>query len=91
MEHEETTEELDSVERAEERRQRILDAFPDVRDGLTRKERIVLHVMHETQKELHGRSVPTLMLYGRVLERVDVSKEELVHILRRLGAGPIVR
>jgi hypothetical protein len=27
------------------------DRIPDVRDGLTRRERIVLYVLHETQKE----------------------------------------
>ena len=27
------------------------DKIPDVRDGLTREERVVLWVLHETQKE----------------------------------------
>ena len=43
----------------------IHDVIPDVRDGLTRPERIVLWQLSETQKELGGRSVPTAMLYGR--------------------------
>lgn len=59
---------------------------PDVRDGLTRTERIVLYVLHETQRELGGRSVPTAMLYGRVLEQVDMSEAELQSRLDRLGA-----
>ncbi|MBB6093338.1 hypothetical protein HNQ60_002216 [Povalibacter uvarum] len=60
--------------------------LPDVRDGLTRVERIVLHVLHETQKERDGRNVPTAMLYGRVVEHIDMSPEELTEILARLGA-----
>lgn len=60
--------------------------LPDVRDGLTRKERVVLWVLGETQKELRGRNVPTAMLYGRVVEHVDMSVDELQRILQRLGA-----
>ena len=45
--------------------------LPDVRDGLTRKERIILHCIDKIQKERGGRNVPTAMLYGRVLEYVD--------------------
>lgn len=61
-----------------------LDFIPDVRDGLTRRERVVLYVLHETQKELGGRNVPTVMLYGRVVEYIDMSVEELQSILQRL-------
>jgi hypothetical protein len=60
------------------------DRIPDVRDGLTRVERIVLVVLAETQQELGGRNVPMPMLYGRVLERIDLSREELMDIVRRL-------
>ena len=60
--------------------------LPDVRDGLTRRERIVLHVLHETQKERGGRSVPTVMLWGRVCEYMDIGPEELSAMLARLGA-----
>lgn len=63
----------------------ILNNIPDVRDGLTRIERIILYVLHETQKELGGRSVPSAMLYGRVLEYVDISEAELQHYLSRIG------
>ncbi|WP_297796159.1 hypothetical protein [uncultured Marinobacter sp.] len=59
--------------------------IPDVRDGLTRTERIILYVLHETQRELNGRNVPTVMLYGRVLEYVNISEEELHVYLDRLG------
>lgn len=64
-----------------------LDHIPDLRDGLTRLERIVLYVLHETQRERGGRSVPTAMLYGRVLEYIDLSEQELQACLARLGAG----
>lgn len=61
------------------------DYLPDVRDGLTRRERVVLFCLHETQKELGGRNVPTAMLYGRVIEQVDMSVGELQSILQRLS------
>jgi len=60
-----------------------LDNLPDVRDGLTRKERIVLYLIDQIQKERGGRNVPTAMLYGRVLEHVDMSVDELQTILQR--------
>ena len=60
------------------------DNIPDVRDGLTRKERIVLTVLHQTQQERGGRNVPTAMLYGRVVEHINISVEELQLILQRL-------
>lgn len=63
----------------------LLDTIPDVRDGLTRTERIVLYVLNETQRELNGRNVPTAMLYGRVLEYVNISEAELHDYLDRLG------
>jgi DNA gyrase/topoisomerase IV subunit A len=58
--------------------------LPDVRDGLTRKERVVLYYLHQLQKERVGRNVPTAMLYGRVVEHVDMSEDELQDILQRL-------
>lgn len=61
--------------------------LPDVRDGLTHSERTVLLVLAATQRELGGRNVPLPMLYGRVLERVDMSVDELRTIVQRLGAG----
>lgn len=60
------------------------DRIPDVRDGLTRIERVVLYVLHETQKELGGRNVPTAMLYGRVVERVNISQREFQAVLTRM-------
>ena len=63
------------------------DALPDVRDGLTRLERIILHQLHQTQRELHGRNVPAGMLYGRVVEHVNVSVQEFQRVLSRLVSG----
>jgi hypothetical protein len=64
----------------------IRDFLPDVRDGLTRQERVVLWVLHETQKERGGQNVPTAMLWGRVCEHISISPEELSAMLARLGA-----
>ena len=58
--------------------------LPDIRDGLTRKERVILDCIAKIQKELGGRNVPTAMLYGRVLEHIDISVEEMQSILQRL-------
>jgi len=41
--------------------------------------------LHETQREMQGRNVPTAMLYGRVLEYVNISEAELHVYLDRLG------
>ena len=60
------------------------DRIPDVRDGLTRLERIVLVTLREAQAELGGRNVPTAMLYGRVVERIDVGVQEFQRVLVRL-------
>jgi hypothetical protein len=65
------------------------DRLPDVRDGLTRLERIILTVLAETERERNGANVPTAMLYGRVVERIDVSEAEFVATLQRLiGVRP---
>lgn len=61
------------------------DHIPDVRDGLTRLERVVLHVLDDAQWEFRGRNVPTALLYGRVLEYVDISVDELQACLIRLS------
>lgn len=60
--------------------------IPDVRDGLTHRERIVLYVLHETQKERSDHNVPTPMLWGRVCEHFYISPDELSAMLARLGA-----
>jgi hypothetical protein len=60
------------------------DRLPDVRDGLTRLERAILFVLAESERERGGASVPTAMLYGRVVELVDCSREEFMATLERL-------
>ncbi len=60
------------------------DDLPDVRDGLTRRERIVLFCLNELQQERGGRYVPTGMLYGSVVEYIDMSVDEMQSILVRL-------
>ena len=60
------------------------DRLPDVRDGLTRLERAILFVLAETERERGGANVPTAMLYGRVVERIDVSQQEFMAVLQRL-------
>jgi hypothetical protein len=62
------------------------DIIPDIRDGLTRRERVVLYVLHEAQKERGGRNVATAMLWGRVCEHISMSPDELSEILAKLGA-----
>lgn len=64
----------------------LFDRIPDVRDGLTRAERVVLYVLNETQKERGGRNAPTAMLWGRVCEHFYISPEDLSLMLARLGA-----
>ncbi|MDQ3363846.1 MAG: hypothetical protein M3680_00235 [Myxococcota bacterium] len=62
---------------------------PDARDGLTRLERIILWQLHVAQRERGGANVPTAMLYGRVVEHVEVSVDEFQAVLSRLvGARP---
>lgn len=60
------------------------DNIPDVRDGLTRKERAILYCLQTAQQEMGNRSVPTIMLYGRVCELVDISEEEFQTLLSKL-------
>lgn len=61
--------------------------LPDVRDGLTIRERTVLHLLHQLQKE-RGRNVPTALLCGRVCEHFPITPGELSQMLARLGAMP---
>ena len=64
----------------------MLDDLPDARDGLTRKERVVLWVLRHTERERKGRGVRAAMLYGRAIEHVDMSIEEFMRIVERLSA-----
>ena len=58
--------------------------IPDARDGLTRAERVVLWVLHEAKRDFPNRNVPTATIYGRVVEYMDMSVEDLQRILQRL-------
>jgi hypothetical protein len=60
------------------------DLLPDVRDGLNRKERLVLYCLMQAQNEFKNRNVPTITLYGRVLEHIDMSQTEFQHILSKM-------
>lgn len=62
-----------------------LDDLPDARDGLTRLERIILWQLQLAQRERDGATVPTALLYGRVVEHIDVSVDEFQAALQRLG------
>ena len=62
----------------------LRDYLPDVRDSLTHRERIVLQCLYDLQQERRGRNVPTGMLYGTVVEYVDMSIDEMQSILVRL-------
>ena len=59
-------------------------SIPDVKDGLTSRERIVLQCLYDLQQERGRRKVPTGMLYGTVVEHVDMTMEEMQSILVRL-------
>src|SRR5262249_44593639 len=64
----------------------MFDEIPDGRDGLTRKERVVLWVLRQAEVERKGRDVRAAMLYGRAVEHVDMSIEEFMRIVERLSA-----
>jgi hypothetical protein len=59
--------------------------LPDVRDGLTRAQRLVLYEIHKAQKETGRDFIPTVMLYGRVVEHFNISENELQLVLQSLG------
>ncbi|KYF99060.1 hypothetical protein BE17_15545 [Sorangium cellulosum] len=60
------------------------DDLPDVRDGLTRAERIILWQLSVLEKEFPGRNVPTATLYGRVVEHINLSVPEFQRLMQRL-------
>ena len=65
------------------------DDLPDVGDGLTHRERVILWCLKELQEERGGRHAPTGMLYGSVVEHVDMSVEEMQRTLVRLIGHPL--
>lgn|GEM_PF-6147217 len=62
-------------------------AMPDVRDGLNAHQRVVMSCLEAIQAERPGRSVPTVMLYGRVLEHINISEAQLQQLLASLGVS----
>lgn len=62
------------------------ERLPDIRDGLTREQRVVLYVLHQLQKERGDANVPTPLLWGRVCEYFYISPEALSRMLAQLGA-----
>lgn len=56
-----------------------------MRDGLTQTERVVLTTLAELTRDRDGRRVSTMELYGRVVEKVDLSQAELQALLSRLA------
>jgi len=63
----------------------MFDDIPDARDGLTRKERVVLWVLQRAELDRKGRGVRAAMLYGRVVEYVDMSIDEFMRIVDRVS------
>ena len=63
--------------------------LPDVRDGLTHRERIVLWCLHELQKEHRDGQIPTGMLYGSVVEHVNMTVGDMKSILVRFAGGEL--
>ena len=61
-----------------------LDRIPDVRDGSSRLERVILWQLDVVRRERGREDVPTALLYGRVVEHVDVSVDEFQATLARL-------
>ena len=62
------------------------DKIPDISDGLTREQRVVLYVLSQLQEERGDRNVPTPLLWGRVCEYFYISPEALSEMLAQLGA-----
>jgi len=60
------------------------DELPDVRDGLSRLERIILYELSLAEREYGGRRVPTALLYGRVVEHINVGVPEFQRVLTRM-------
>ena len=57
--------------------------LPDVRDGLTHRERIVLWCLHELRMEHGDGQIPTGMLYGSVFEHVNMTVGDMKSTLVR--------
>ena len=63
--------------------------LPDVRDGLSHRERIVLWCLFELRKEHGDRRIAAGLLYGSVVDHVNMSVEETRSILGRFVGGEL--
>jgi hypothetical protein len=61
--------------------------LPDVRDGLTQVERVVLWALAKAASERPGHRVSASEIYGRVCEHVALSPRAFEALLRRLHGG----
>jgi len=61
--------------------------FSDVRDGLSRKQRVIIHCLHILEAEKPGCNISTCMLYGRVFEHIDIGVDEMQAILNTITAA----
>ena len=59
--------------------------LPNVRDGLTHRERIILWCLYDLKQQYGDRQIPTSLLYGRVVEHVDMSVEDMKSVLGRFA------
>jgi len=69
------------------RKNDITDLLPDARDGLTRLQRIVLYELHRARQETGREYIPTVMLYGRVVEHVPLDEDQFQAVLQSLGVA----
>lgn len=58
--------------------------IPDVRDGLTELERVILTVLYELRKEYGNRHIPMILVYGRVVEMLDASHEDFYYSFHQI-------
>ena len=63
--------------------------LPEVRYGLSHRERIVLWCLFELRKEHGDRRIAAGLLYGSVVEHVNMSVEETRSILVRFVGGEL--
>ena len=67
--------------------QELSELLPDARDDITRKERVVLFCLLQTQQEFKDHNVPTITLCGQVLEHIDMGEAQFRRILAKMK-GP---
>ena len=58
--------------------------LPDARDGLNEQERTILFCLHQLQHELDREFVPSIMLYGRVCEILNISEADFMNVFHEI-------